>query len=230
MRDARGMKAIASYYIKTLFLWKVEKHDKKYWQKKLSVIFREMVDDLYTAIKNKNIPYFWNEHNNLIQGVKATLLNDYADKLKKVLDSIDANDVEKVVYALLSTEEIKQFKESEFYKKQVELSNNISRSTSTVSSSSSEVDSSKPVEKKQKDDSLLELVKSLVAKVDKLTIQMEKQDDRILQLEKELKDVKKDALNPNTEKEILYTKDISESDIVDNKNIETEVTDLLIFS
>ncbi|XP_045764918.1 uncharacterized protein LOC123867090 [Maniola jurtina] len=209
LRDARGMKAIASYYIKTLFLWKVQKtNDKKYWQKKLSVIFREMVEELYNAVKEKNIPYFWNKNNNLLQGVKPTLLNTYAETLKQVLDSIDGNDVDKVVYALLNTEEIKEFKDSEFYKKQVTNNivvtpDSISRSMSVVSSSSSEVDSSKPVQKH--DDNLLEIVKSLAFKVDQLTIKVEQQEEKIIQQDQKI--IQQDEKIIQLERELKTLKD-----------------------
>ncbi|XP_039748611.1 uncharacterized protein LOC120625606 [Pararge aegeria] len=235
LRDACSMKDIASYYIKTLFLWKVQKtNDKKYWQKKLSVIFREMVEELYNAIKDKNIPYFWNENNNLIEGVKPTILNNYADKLKQVLDSIDANDVEKVVYALLNTEEIKQFKDSEFYKKQATsdnvTTNNIVRSISIASSSSNEVDISKP-NKNYDNDSLIEIVKSLVFKVDQLKVQMEQQNEKILKLERELKEVRNKTNNQDStqskecETECNQEKSISGM----SQQTDSEVIDLLCF-
>lgn len=186
LRDSLGMKAIASYYIKTLFLWKVESNDKKYWQKKISVHFREMVEELYNAVNDGKIPYFWNENNNLIQGVRPSLLQLYAKKLKEVLDSIDSNDVEKTIFSLLNTEEINEFKNSEFYKTQEANNiNNVSRQASIVSTSSlpSEVDSPKP--EKSKDDNLLNIVKSLMGKVDRLTMKVDQLEEKVSELEKE---------------------------------------------
>ncbi|XP_023940038.2 cyclic GMP-AMP synthase-like receptor [Bicyclus anynana] len=231
LRDARGMKAIASYYIKTLFLWKVQKtEDKKYWQRKLSVIFREMVEELYNAIKEKNIPYFWNEDNNLIQGVKETLLNDYAEKLKQVLDSIDANDVEKVAYALLTTDEIKEFKESEFYKKQeanLPADNVIVRSISSSSSSCST--NIQIPNKKQDDDKVFDLVKSLISKVDRLTTRVEQQDDKIMKLEKELQELKNETNQNSTQLKVDILEN-KKAEVLEIKNTQdTEVTDLLCF-
>lgn len=113
------MKAIASYYIKTLFLWKIdETKEKKYWQKGLSTLFRVMVQDLHDAIQNKNIRYFWNKENNLIENLKPTIQKIYVQKLNEVLIAIDSNNVDKVVSSLLSTDDFQQFKQSEFYKKQ----------------------------------------------------------------------------------------------------------------
>lgn len=113
------MKAIASYYIKTLFLWKIdETKEKKYWQKGLSTLFRIMVQELHDAIKDKNICYFWNKDNNLIANLKPTIQKIYVHKLNEVLKAIDSNDVDKVVSFLLCTDDFQQFKQSEFYKKQ----------------------------------------------------------------------------------------------------------------
>ncbi|XP_047020660.1 cyclic GMP-AMP synthase-like receptor isoform X1 [Helicoverpa zea] len=137
LRDALEMKYIASYYIKSLFLKKVhDMQDKTYWRNKLSLLFRAMVQELYDAISKKDIPFFWNYEHNLIGGMKPTLQKIYCDKLKDVLAAIDANDVEKVVGALLNAEELKEFKKSEFYQKQAELAPLVVQHNSSFSSES----------------------------------------------------------------------------------------------
>lgn len=125
VRDALEMKAIASYYIKTLFLWQVDKkkNDEKYWQGSVSFLFHTMIKVLYDAIKKKNVPYFWNNNNNLIEGLKPTLQKVYTEKLEKVLSSIEANDPDKLVTYILTKDELKEFKNTEFYQKQSELPN-----------------------------------------------------------------------------------------------------------
>ncbi|KAJ8732283.1 hypothetical protein PYW08_015013 [Mythimna loreyi] len=143
LRDALEMKAIASYYIKSLFLKKVnEMQDKTYWQNKVSVLFRTMVEELYLAIKIKNIPFFWNCDHNLIGGLKPSLQKIYCERLKDVIASIDANDIEKVVAALLTVEELREFKKSDFYQKQGELPPVLLSHVSTTSYESSQTDSS----------------------------------------------------------------------------------------
>ncbi|KAL4704888.1 hypothetical protein ACJJTC_018505 [Scirpophaga incertulas] len=114
LRDALGMKAIASYYIKTLFLWKIDGNDKKYWQTKISLLFQTMVKELYDAIEKKNIPYFWHKDNNLIEGLKVSHQSIYLIKLGGVLKSLECNDVDAVAAALLTTSELQMFKKSEF--------------------------------------------------------------------------------------------------------------------
>lgn len=109
------MKAIASYYIKTLFLWQVTKRNKSYWQNNLSLLFRDMVKGLYDALNDKNIPYFWHKENNLIGNLKSTLMVIYADKLKGVLDAIATNDIKAIITAILTIEERTEFIKCEFY-------------------------------------------------------------------------------------------------------------------
>lgn len=192
------MKCIASYYIKTLFLWKVEKVEKSFWKNKLSIVFREMVNEFYEAIKNKNIPYFWDQNNNLIENIKPSIQSLYADKLKSILNSIDSNDVDKTTYALLTIDEKNAFKNSEFYKEQeLVLSRQQSISSASPSrqlsvTSNSEVDSGKSnrsvsseVDSFRKSSNLEDIVKCLVRKVEALTIQVKIQSDRIRILEEE---------------------------------------------
>lgn len=142
LRDTLEMKAIASYYIKTLFLWKIdETPEKKYWQKGLSVLFRIMVQELHDAIEQKNIRYFWNKDNNLIENLKPTVQKIYVTKLNVVLKAIDSNNVDKVVSFLLSTDDFQQFKQSEFYKKQQSDSKTPSPSPLSLSQSQCVTDS-----------------------------------------------------------------------------------------
>ncbi|XP_059061417.1 cyclic GMP-AMP synthase-like receptor isoform X2 [Achroia grisella] len=136
LRDVLKLKAIASYYIKTLFMWKIERDSKQYWATKLSTTFAVMVEMLYEAIRDKNIPYFWNEHHNLIAGLKNTLQAEYCDKLKKVLDGIESNELDKVLVGLLTVNELKEFKTFACYQIQptISMSNmkiNDASSTST---------------------------------------------------------------------------------------------------
>jgi len=142
LRDALEMRAIASYYIKSLFLKKVyETQDKAYWQNKVSVLFRTMVEEFYLAIQKKEIPFFWNCDHNLIGGLRESLQKIYCDKLKNVIAAIDANDIEKVVGALLTADEMKEFKKSEFYLKHGELEPLLMTSSSVSSFESSPPDS-----------------------------------------------------------------------------------------
>ncbi|XP_053603126.1 cyclic GMP-AMP synthase-like receptor [Plodia interpunctella] len=117
LRDVLRMKYIASYYIKTLFLWKISETSKKYWETTLSVLFQTMVEILRDAIQQKTIQYFWNKDHNLIKELKDSLRDEYVSKLNQVLTGIENNDVDKVLPGLLTTEELVQFKKYDFYQK-----------------------------------------------------------------------------------------------------------------
>ncbi|KAJ2947142.1 hypothetical protein O0L34_g16499 [Tuta absoluta] len=187
LRDSLKMNDIASYYIKTLFLWKIdetrdkektkeenEQAKKKYWQKGLSVLFKEMVETLYNAIKEKRIKYFWHEENNLIENLKPTVQALYVKDLKKVLDAIDSNEIDKVASYLLTVNELSEFKKSEFYEKQMEvyqrqlanqlsgtglLNSQMSHQESVVSANSS--DSRDATDSQSADPTVMDLVRQI---------------------------------------------------------------------
>lgn len=164
------MKDIASYYIKTLFLWEInERQDKKYWQNKVTVLFTDMVQKLYDALKEKRIPYYWHEDHNLIEGLKPTVQKVYCDKLAAFLVRLRGNDVDSVVACLLLPDELAEFKNTEFYKSfpaatpavvDTSLSFTMKRQDSVNSVlSTSSVDGPK----QKTDDSTNELLKEIVA-------------------------------------------------------------------
>ncbi|CAK1553457.1 unnamed protein product [Leptosia nina] len=181
LRDARGMKHIASYYIKTLFLWKIQRtNHKKYWESNVSTIFKDMIEEFYDAVNKKNIPYFWHEKNNLIGGVKETVLRVYADKLKEVLDSINKNDVEKLSSYLLTKEEFDIFKNSEFFKKYQTAA--VHRQMSMESTSSYQSSQSRDVPDSSQS-SNTDVIKDLMDKISVLTKRVNSQEERIKALE-----------------------------------------------
>ncbi|KAI5643760.1 mab-21 protein domain-containing protein [Phthorimaea operculella] len=208
LRDSLKMNDIASYYIKTLFLWKIdetqdkdktkeenEQTKKKYWQKGLSVLFREMVETLYNAIKEKRIKYFWHEENNLIENLKPTVQALYVKDLKKVLDAIDSNDIDKVASYLLTVNEFNEFTKSEFYQKQMEvyqrqlanqqstgsLNSQVSRQESVVSANSDSRDSA---DSQNTDDAT---VMDLVRKINNKLTAMADDQKRLKKIEEDSK-------------------------------------------
>lgn len=152
LRDGLELRGIASYYIKTLFLWELDKNkDKSFWRNKVSVCFKHMVEKFHIALVNKSIPYFWHEDNNLIDGLKPTLQKLYADKIKQVLDALNANDCDKVVAALLTADEMQKFKESDVYQshqrvsgvKQVSVADSSSSISEEIGALSDDIDSAR---------------------------------------------------------------------------------------
>ncbi|KAG6439392.1 hypothetical protein O3G_MSEX000733 [Manduca sexta] len=113
MRDALGMKKIASYYIKTIFFWEIVKRtDKHFWKTDPASLFKLMVRQVHSAIAAQNIPYFWNKSNNLIGQVEENVLKNYESKLAQLLEILEqpAN-FRLVAKYLLSPQEYKEYSE-----------------------------------------------------------------------------------------------------------------------
>lgn len=118
MRDVLKLKTIVTHYIKTLFLWKISKTSKSYWDEKLSVLFKTMVQELYNALNEKYIPCFWHRDHNLIANLKETERFKYIIKLKDLLHDIDTEDADKMLIALLKSNELSEFRKLDIYKQQ----------------------------------------------------------------------------------------------------------------
>ncbi|KAJ3660811.1 hypothetical protein Zmor_005242 [Zophobas morio] len=88
LRDRHEHK-IASYYIKTVFLWELEMLDKNFWNKPLSFVFVTMLRKYAEYIERKNIPYYWNDSNNLLGDLNEITASCIANKLKNIVDHID---------------------------------------------------------------------------------------------------------------------------------------------
>lgn len=101
------MKKIASYYIKTIFYWEVmEINNPEYWQRNSpATLFKHMVGKLHQALVAKNIPYFWNKHNNLIGTVPPQILANYEAKLRPLLAILEQPSQYKLVAKYLLTPE-----------------------------------------------------------------------------------------------------------------------------
>lgn len=178
LRDALGLKYIASYYIKTLFLWKItQENDRKYWQNKISFLFQTMLEELHSAIEKKEIKYYWNEELNLIEGLRPSLQKLYGEKLLEVINSLKAGAIEKVVAALLNAEELAEYKESEFYEQHLAVLNNATlkhqSSVKSVSSNCSNGNQDDVTDAKTTQIDALGL-KTLISKMDKLSDKFDK--------------------------------------------------------
>ncbi|XP_068630635.1 cyclic GMP-AMP synthase-like receptor [Battus philenor] len=194
LKNSLKMKAIASYYIKTLFLWKVEKNklanikNKEYWRNNVSELLRIMLQEFHDAIKEKNIPYFWNKKNNLIENLNPTHQKEYLLKLKDVLIGLNENDVEKTIFAFLTPEEMEQFKSSMFYKEHLNQSCSVIASPKTVnvSTTSSSIQESLVTPQVYQAE-VQTMLKMIMEKLDMLTQKVMDQEDRLRRLEMNLK-------------------------------------------
>ncbi|XP_052843467.1 LOW QUALITY PROTEIN: cyclic GMP-AMP synthase-like receptor 2 [Drosophila gunungcola] len=66
-RDVKtNLSNLKSYYIKTLFLWKIRKEPESYWQKPLTVILPDMFEELTKCLGQGKLPFFWDPELNMI--------------------------------------------------------------------------------------------------------------------------------------------------------------------
>nr|XP_017010378.2 uncharacterized protein LOC108066394 [Drosophila takahashii] len=56
---------LKSYYIKTLFLWKISNEPESYWENPLTVILTEMFEDLAERLRLGVLPFFWDPELNM---------------------------------------------------------------------------------------------------------------------------------------------------------------------
>ncbi|KAL3283763.1 hypothetical protein HHI36_017933 [Cryptolaemus montrouzieri] len=100
---------IASYYIKTVFLWEVEKRSKEFWNLPLTSVFLEMLKIYGEKFKSGTIEYYWNERYNLISCLNEPTRDGIANKINNIVTEIErmSNDDPFVVAKhLVSPEEL----------------------------------------------------------------------------------------------------------------------------
>lgn len=99
LRDTQGHVCIASYYIKTIFLWELEEN-KAMFKKSLTHVFVTMLKKYQQYIEEGTIPYYWNEKNNLIEKPDRETLQNIANRLRFIIKKIENNPKDVVKYLL----------------------------------------------------------------------------------------------------------------------------------
>jgi len=91
LRDSQRMN-IASYYLKTLFLWEIEKNkDPDFWNKKHGFVFMHMLRALEKSLNCGKIPYYWDERYNLLDGFLDSHKQNLACRLRNIIGDIEKN-------------------------------------------------------------------------------------------------------------------------------------------
>ncbi|XP_055837770.1 cyclic GMP-AMP synthase-like receptor [Episyrphus balteatus] len=62
-----GLVNLKSYYIKTLFLWHSQLYEQNYWNNPNESIMDDMFEALETALKKREIKFFWDKEVNLLR-------------------------------------------------------------------------------------------------------------------------------------------------------------------
>ncbi|KAL1517801.1 hypothetical protein ABEB36_001524 [Hypothenemus hampei] len=114
MRD-RYEHTIASYFIKTVFLWTVEIKPDEFWNQPLCNVFFEMLKIYSKYLQTYNIPYYWNPGYNLIgylkQSTKVHICKTIQNIIRDISNSLmDQTDPYMVGRFLLSKEEYEELK------------------------------------------------------------------------------------------------------------------------
>ncbi|KRT86351.1 hypothetical protein AMK59_490, partial [Oryctes borbonicus] len=89
LRDNEKHVSISSYFIKTIFLWKVDEGDEKFWTANLSNVFMKMLKQYQQHLKEGQIPYFWNKEFNLITDINPKELENICNRITKIVNNID---------------------------------------------------------------------------------------------------------------------------------------------
>ncbi|KAL9920082.1 cyclic GMP-AMP synthase-like receptor isoform 1-T1 [Glossina fuscipes fuscipes] len=95
-RDAhQNMLKMKSYFIKTLFLWKVkEENYTSYWRKSLSLILIDMFKDMEKSFNQRNLPFFWDSRLNLYQAYSANVLVEMFKCVQSARETLEKANVE----------------------------------------------------------------------------------------------------------------------------------------
>ncbi|KAJ3644769.1 hypothetical protein Zmor_022474 [Zophobas morio] len=131
MRDSSNATWIPSYYIKTMFLHACLTKSESYWRRPLSEVFVDMLKEYQQYVKQGQIPYFWDEKNNLFhQKVNKKTFKNVSRWLDKAIKKIEKNpnDAQIVAKILLTPKEYlslpstQKILRDEFFERQIELS------------------------------------------------------------------------------------------------------------
>lgn len=91
LRDSQGLN-IASYYLKTLFLWEIDKNkDPGFWKMKQGPLFMHMLKVLEQNLNCGKIPYYWDKRYNLLQGLQESHIQNLTCRLRNIIADIEKN-------------------------------------------------------------------------------------------------------------------------------------------
>ncbi|OXU20344.1 hypothetical protein TSAR_010307 [Trichomalopsis sarcophagae] len=95
LRDKLEWKKLASYYIETLCLHELDarkaENDIQFFRAPKASLFIYMLEKLREAISLKKLPYFWHEKYNLFANMTDKMTENYANRLKSILNLIHKN-------------------------------------------------------------------------------------------------------------------------------------------
>ncbi|XP_044730046.1 cyclic GMP-AMP synthase-like [Chrysoperla carnea] len=122
-RDSRNFSKIASYYLKTICLWELDKpENSNIWTwGSLSYVFVHLLKAFYDSLKVGKIPYYWQKEHNLLSDINQSTIADMSYLLKKIIDKIET-DPKLIPQLILSTEEYQLYKYEQSQRNEIEQS------------------------------------------------------------------------------------------------------------
>lgn len=90
LRDVQGFNKLASYYIKTIFLWEAVENTDDFWKNNsLSFLVVYMMRKLKECLENRIIKNFWCPNHNLIENIKSETCQNWANRLSYIINVIE---------------------------------------------------------------------------------------------------------------------------------------------
>ncbi|XP_076385767.1 cGAS-like receptor 1 isoform X2 [Megachile rotundata] len=91
LRDVQNWKSIASYYIETLFLNKLNELSYNLNRIPLTLFFYMMLKELYRACACHEITFFWDETYNLLEKISMIEMVNISSRLNNIIKNIEKN-------------------------------------------------------------------------------------------------------------------------------------------
>lgn len=105
IRDKYVWSEIASYYIKTFFLYQVERHPEgDFWKEgRMGDLFKMMLNDFIDVMKENHLDHYFFKDANLLASVKPDRARSISRVLEKILEVANNNDLIKLTDYLVPT-------------------------------------------------------------------------------------------------------------------------------
>ncbi|XP_017044909.2 cyclic GMP-AMP synthase [Drosophila ficusphila] len=88
-RDVKtNLSNLKSYYIKTLFLWKISNVPETYWQQPLTDILPDMFDDLTECLRQGILPFFWDPELNMLDVLTSDQVKEMYLCVRRISDAL----------------------------------------------------------------------------------------------------------------------------------------------
>ncbi|XP_026725828.1 uncharacterized protein LOC113492539 isoform X1 [Trichoplusia ni] len=91
-RDVQGFNKLASYFIKTLFLWEVEDKGAIFWKKSsLTFLVFHMLKKLKECLEIGTIKNFWCPEHNLLEKIKIDTRRNWSNRVSNIINDMERN-------------------------------------------------------------------------------------------------------------------------------------------